>query len=322
MRTVFAGIAAVMLAVVAASAVAQSYPSRLIRLIVPFPPGGAVDLLGRGVAQQLGEQTGQSVVVDNRGGAAGIIGSDALAKAAADGYTIGVIPDVLFSIYPHIYAKLPYSAGEFAPVTLAITLDMALFAHPSVAASTLQEIIALAKTKPDLFSFGTPGTGSPMHLAGELINKMAGIRMVHVPYKGGGPATADAIAGQIPLLIAGLAPALPQVKAGKLKTIAVLDSRRSALAPEVPTMAEAGLAGFQVSSWIGFFAPSGTPPEILERLNQEIVKALNSPALNSRLVSSGMAVVGSTRAALAARIRDDSDVWVRVIREAGVRLEQ
>ncbi len=310
-----------MLAAVAAASVAQTYPSRPIRLTVPAAPGGAGDLLARGVAQRLGEQIGQTVIVVNHGGASGIIGSDAVAKAAPDGYTIGLIPDPIFTIYPYLYAKIPYGAGDFAPITLAATLEIALFAHPSVAANTLQEIIALAKSKPGLLSFGSPGAGTPMHLAGELINQMAGIKLVHAPYKGGGPATADAIAGHIPLLIAGLAPALPQVKSGKLKIIAVTGSHRSAMAPEVPTMAESGLPEFQVSAWFGFFAPAGTPPEYVERLNREIVKALNLPELNSRLVSSGMAVVGGTREALAARIRSDSEVWRRIIRAADLRLD-
>ena len=320
MRTVFAGIAAVMLAVVAASAVAQSYPSRLIRLIVPFPPGGAVDLLGRGVAQQLGEQTGQSVVVDNRGGAAGIIGSDALAKAAADGYTIGVIPDVLFSIYPHIYAKLPYSAGEFAPVTLAITLDMALFAHPSVAASTLQEIIALAKTKPDLFSFGTPGTGSPMHLAGELINKMAGIRMVHVPYRGSSPAMIDLIAGQTQLYIASLITSLPHVRSGKVRGLAVTGAARSTVVPEIPAIAET-LRGYEVVNSYYLLAPAGTPGDVIAKLHAEASKAVRQPDVVERLAKDGADPVGNSPSEAAQYIAQEIVKWGKAVKESGAKPE-
>src|SRR6185436_5390253 len=199
-------IAILVLAAANFAAHAQTYPSRAIRMIVPAAAGGSIDVLARGAAQQLAELLGQPIVVDNRAGASAIIGSGAVADAAPDGYTIGLLPDPVFTIYPHVYKKLPFSAESFAPISMGATTAMALFVHPSVPANTLQELVALAKAKPDALSFGTPGTGSPMHLAGELIAQMAGIRLLHVPYKGGAPATTDAIAGQIPMLIAGLAP--------------------------------------------------------------------------------------------------------------------
>jgi tripartite-type tricarboxylate transporter receptor subunit TctC len=310
------------LTLMASGACAQSYPSRPIKLVVPAAAGGAIDILARTMAQPLTEQLGQSVVVENRGGASGIIGTDVVAKATPDGYTIGLIPDPAFTIYPHVYDKLPFTIDEFAPISEGATTALALFAHPSVPANTLQELIALAKSKPGSLSFGTPGAGTPMHLVGELLQQTAEIKMVHVPYRGGAPAMNDTVAGQIPLLIAGLAPALPLVQSGRLKAIAITDAKRSALAPDVPTFIESGLEGFQVTTWFGFFAPAGTPRPIIEQLNGEILKSFKSSELVSRLLKGGLEVSGGTPDALAARTRRDSQTWLGVVRKINLRLVQ
>ena len=302
-------------------AASQDYPSPPIKVIVPAAAGGSIDIVARSVGQLLSEQLGQPLVIENRGGASGIVGTDILAKAPPDGYTIGLIPDPVFTIYPHVYAKLTFTVTDFAPIAEVASTSLAIFAHPSVPAVTLQELVALAKSAPDTLSFGTPGTGTPMHLAGELLQQMAGIKMVHVPYKGGAPAMNDAIAGQIPLLIAGLAPALPFVQSGSLKLIAITDARRSALAPDLPTISESGLPGFQVTTWFGFFAPAGTPVTIVNQLNQEILKALKSPDLNSRLFKMGSEISGGTPAMLSARISSDLQTWMPVIRQIGLRLD-
>jgi tripartite-type tricarboxylate transporter receptor subunit TctC len=319
LRTFFFGLA---LTLAAPTVGAQSYPSRPIKIIVSAAAGGTLDILARSVAQKLGEQLSQSVIVENRGGASGIVGTEMVAKAEADGYTIGLIPDPAFTIYPHVYEKLPFTVDDFEPITEGATTALGIFAHSSIQVSTLHELIALAKLKPDSLSFGTPGTGTPMHLAGELLKQVAGFNMVHVPYKGGAPAMNDAVAGQIPVLIAGLGPVLPFVQSGHLKALAITDSKRSALAPDVPTVAESGLPGFQVTTWSGFFTSAGTPLRIIGRLNREILIALRSPDLPAKMLKAGLEVSGSTPEELAARTRADSQHWLPVVRTIGLRLEQ
>jgi tripartite-type tricarboxylate transporter receptor subunit TctC len=309
------------LALAASTVGAQTYPSRPIRLVVPAAAGGSIDILARNTAQALTEQLGQSIIVENRVGASGIVGTDALAKAAPDGYTLGLIPDPTFTIYPHLYEKLPFSIDDFTPISVGATTALAVFAHRSVPANTLQELIALAKANPSSLSFGTPGIGTPMHLVGELVEQAADIKMVHVPYKGGAPAMNDAVAGHIPLLIAGLAPVLPFMRSGDLKALAITDAQRSAMAPDVPTLKEAGLPGVEVTTWFGFFGPAGLPVDIVDRLNREILNALNFPNLRSKLLQSGLEAVPGTPDEVMQRIRDGSRIWPPVIRKAGLRLE-
>jgi len=299
-----------------------AWPSKTVRLIMPFPAGGSVDILARGVADGLGAQLGQSVVVETRTGAAGIVGSEVIARAAPDGYTFGVIPDVISTIYPQVYAKLPFDPlRDLAPIQNATTLALALFAHPSVKANSLRELIVESKGG-TAFSFGTPGNGTPMHLGGELINLRAGTKLAHVPYRGGGPAVVDLLGGQIPLAIAGVGSGAQHVKSGKLKALATLGAKRAPGLPDTPTVAESGVDGYDVASWLGFFAPTGTPEAIVQRLNAEIAKVLAAPAFRERLLAGGMEVVAESPAVTRERIARESKVWADVIKRSGIKLEQ
>jgi tripartite-type tricarboxylate transporter receptor subunit TctC len=301
----------------------DAYPAKPVRLVVPFPTGGSADILGRTVAERLSAQWSQQVLVDNRSGAAGIVGTDAVAKAAPDGYTIGLVPDPLFTSYPALYPKLPYDPrADFAPIVLAASLAMGVFAHPSVSANSLAELIAAAKAKPGTFAFGTPGNGTPMHLGGELINQSAGVQLVHIPYRGGGPATADLLGGQIPLAIVGIGSAAQHVRAGKLKAIAALDSKRSPAMPEMPTIAESGIPGYEVTTWFALYAPAKTPPAVIARLHGESVKALAHPEARQRLERAGMDTVGAAPEQVSARLERDRRQWEKVIRAASIKLDQ
>jgi tripartite-type tricarboxylate transporter receptor subunit TctC len=311
-----------LLSLAAAAASAEAYPTKLIRMIVPFPAGGTTDILARSVGQKLSEALGQQVIIDNRPGAGGNIGSDMVAKAAPDGYTLLMGTVGTHAINSSLYAKMPFDhIKDFAPITLVAAVPNVLVVNPAVEAKSVQELIALAKAKPGQLSFASSGNGTSIHLSGELFKTMAGVDMLHVPYKGSAPALTDLIGGQVNLMFDNLPSSLAHIKAGKLRALAVTSSKRSAALPDVPTIAEAGLPGFEASSWFGVFAPAGTAKEIVTRLNMEIVKALNSPELKERLAAQGAEAVGNSPEQFAAHIKSETAKWAKVVKASGATVD-
>ena len=301
---------------------AQSYPNRPIRMVVPFPPGGPNDVIGRLLAQKISEPLGQQVVLDNRGGAGGIIGTDIVAKAAPDGYTILFSGTASLSINPSLYLKLPYDPlKDFSHITLVGTAPSILVMHPAVPVKTIKDLIDLAKAKPGKLNFASAGIGTPPHLAGEMFNSMTGVQMVHVPYKGGGPALTDLIAGQVEMYFAGISTALPLIKDGKLRAIAVTSARRTAIMPEMPTIAESGLPGFEIGNWYAIVAPAGTPRPIVMRLNSELNKALAMADVKKRFLDLAADPIGSTPEELAAYNKSEIEKWAKLIKLAGIKPE-
>jgi tripartite-type tricarboxylate transporter receptor subunit TctC len=303
-------------------ALAQSYPSKPIRMIVPFPAGGATDIVARLVAQKFSEAWGHQVIVDNRGGAGGTIGSDLAAKSPADGYTMIVATSSTHSIAQSLYAKLPYdSVKDFAPVTLLATATILLAAHPSVPAKNVKELIALAKAHPNQLSFASSGNGGISHLVGELFKAQAGVQMLHVPYKGDTPALIDLVSGQVSLEFGTAVSFLPYVKSGKLKALAVTNPKRSPVVPDVPTVAESGLPGFEALQWFGILVPAGTPKEIVARLNAESVKIMRQPDIKDRMTALGADVVANTSDEFAAFQRAEIVKWAKVVKDSGARVD-
>lgn len=320
----FAGLAAVLTAGMPLHVHAQqgAWPTRPVRFIVPYPPGGTTDIVGRGIASKLSASLGQQFVVDNRGGASTIIGADIAAKSAPDGYTILLVTATTLSINPQVYPKLPYeTVRDFAPITSAVRVPFVLAAHPSVPANTVQELIALAKAKPGAISYGTPGTASTNHLGGALLEAMAGIKLLHVPFKGSGPAMTGVLGGQVHLILTGIATVLPHAKSGKAKILAYCDDARHPNLPDVPSTGEAGLKGYQAGTWFGIVTRAGTPAPIVARLNREIVGALGAQDLRSRLVAIGFDVTPSTPEAFSKFIQSDMAKTAKVIKAAGIRIE-
>ncbi len=290
-------------------------------MIVAVPPGGPADTLARLVGPRLAEAFGQSVVIDNRPGANGNIAYEMVARAAPDGYTITVAAAGV-AINPSLYRDVKYDPlRDFAPITLGISVPNILVVHPSVAAASVKELIALAKAHQGQLTFASAGNGTSGHLALEQFRLASGIQVVHVPYKGGGPALSEVIAGQVQALFSIALAAIPQVKAGKVRALAITSAQRSALAPELPTVAESGFPGFEVVGWFGWLAPAKTPREIVNRLNSEIVRILKLPEMRARLQVLGADPVGDTPQAFAAFIKSEHDKWARVIREANIRAE-
>jgi tripartite-type tricarboxylate transporter receptor subunit TctC len=314
---------ALLLGMVATTAVcAQVYPSRPIRFIVPFAPGGSTDTLARTLGTKLTEALGQQVVVDNRAGGNGNIGTDVVAHAVPDGYTIllGYIANL--AIGPSLYAKLPYDpVKDFAPITLLAVAPNILVVHPSVPARNFQEFIAYAKANPTKVNFASAAVASPGHLSGELLNLAAGIHMQHVPYKGAGQAVVDLVGGQVQVMVSGMSAVMPHIKAGRLRPLAVTGARRSPAVPEVPTIAESGFPKFEATAWYGVLAPAGTAPAIVTRLNTEILRALKLPDVKERLEYVGFEIVGSTPAAFGAYIKSEIIKWAPVVKAAGVKPE-
>ena len=299
------------------------YPdNKPIRLIVPAAPGGGADFVARILGQKLGEALGPTVVVDNRAGASGTIAADNTAKASPDGHTLLIGQSTSIVIAPHMYAKLGYDTlRDLVPITLVAQLPNILVVHPSVKALSVKELIALAKARPDLLNYGSSGNGAPSHLAGEMFKSAAGVGMVHVPYKGAGPAVDDLLAGQIQLMFAPIVAVLPQVKAGRLRALAVTSSARSAAAPEVPTLAESGLPGYEISSWFGLFAPAGTPPAVVDRLYRESAKALQSADVRERFAQEGAEPVGSTPAEFGGYVKSEFAKYGRIVKGIGIKAE-
>jgi len=300
---------------------ADAYPGRPIRFILPFPPGGGTDILGRLIAERLTANLGQPVVTENRGGAGGNVGAEAAARSAPDGYTIVLVAPSL-AISPSLYSKLNYDpVRDFAPVSLVATVPNVIITHPSVPANTLAEFTRLAKTKPGGMNFGSGGSGTSNHLAGELFNIVAGVKLVHVPYKGVNMAMQDVLSGQIHFVVIGIPAAAPHIKAGKLRALALVAPQRSAALPEVPTVAEAGLRDFEVTTWYGILAPTGTPRPIITRLNAEIVRIMHAPELRDRLAAMGTDPVTSTPEEFADLIKREIAKWGKVVREAGLKAD-
>lgn len=300
---------------------AQTYPAKLVRMVVPTAPGGGVDILSRLVGQKLSETLGQQFVIDNRPGAGANIGTALVAKSPADGYTLLMVPSSI-SISASLYKKLPYDAvKDLAPIALVASTPYFVVLHPSVPVASVRELVKLAKSKPGELTYASGGSGTASHLAGEMLKKMAGIDLVHVPYKGVGPAVTDVLAGHVSLIFAGLPASGSHIKAGKLKAIAVADAKRSSLMPQLPTIAEAGYPGYAVENWLGMLAPAGTPADIISRLNGDIVRMLDIAEVRERLAAQGFEPVGSTPGQFAAQLKSEIEKWARVIHETGVRAD-
>jgi tripartite-type tricarboxylate transporter receptor subunit TctC len=300
---------------------AQSYPAKPIRLIVPFAPGGSTDIVARLLAPRLSENLGQSVVVENRAGGGTTIGMDHLAKSPPDGYTLGVAT-LTFALNPSLFAKLPYdTVKDFAPVSLVSIVPFVMAIHPSIPARSVKEYAALAKARPGALDYSSSGIGSASQMAAELFKYMTGTNIVHIPYTGGGPALVAVLSGQVSLFVASIPGALPHFKSGKLIPLGVTSAKRDPTLPNVPSIAEAGLAGYELLEYQGIVAPAATPRAVVMKLNQEIVKALASADLKERFTTSGAYVVGSTPEALAAHVQTQIAAWAKVIKAAGIKLE-
>lgn len=309
-------------AAVAAPARADNYPEKPIRLIITSPPSGTSDALGRPTAQKLGESLGKQIVIDNRAGASGNIGAEIVAKSIPDGYTLLLAQTQTLAVNPTLYKKLAFDPlRDFTPVAMVASVVFVLVANPSLAANTVTELVRLAKAQPGQLTFASASSGSVSHLAGELLKSAAGIDMLHVPYKGAGPAVIDLIGGQVMLMFAGGPSASTQIKAGRLKLIAVAGAARSPAFPGVPTIAESGMPGFDVSAWWGVVAPARTPQAVVARLNREIIRALELPDIKERFASQGADPVIMTPAQFGAYIKSEYTKWAKVVKDSGARVE-
>ena len=301
---------------------AQTWPTKPIRFISPFAPGGGADITSRVIAQKLHDALGQPVLVDNRGGAGGMIGVDLGAKASPDGYTLvlGTIGPI--AINPSLYAKMPYDPiKDLVPVTLAADALNVLVVHPALPVKNVKELIALGKARPNELNFGSSGPGATDHLAGELFNMLTGTKMVHVPYKGGAPAMLDLMSGNVQIIFSTVSTAIGQIKGGKIRALGMTGTKRFLLMPELPTIAEAGVPQFAVNNWYGVFVPAGTPKEIIARLNTEIVKVLNLPDAKQRLLESGIEATPSTPEQFATYILAETRKWAKVVKDANIKVE-
>ncbi len=302
-------------------AVAAGYPDKPIRLVVPFAAGGGTDLIGRTIGLRLAEALGQPIVIDNRVGAGGVIGADLAAKAVPDGYTLLMGTPGPLTINPNLVAIMPYKLDDFAPVTLATISPFVLVVHPAVPAATVKELIALAKARPGALNYGSAGNGSVAHLAAEQFKALTGVQIAHIPYKGSSQSVADLLGGQVQFVFENLPVVLPHVRSGKLRALAVGTKNRSALAPELPTMIEAGVPGYEASTASGVLAPAKTPREIVARLNRDLVKILQAAEVRERFATQGLEAVGSTPAQYAAHLRDELAQNAKVIKASGIKIE-
>jgi len=310
------------LLVVALAVHAGAFPDRPVRLVVPFPAGGSTDIIGRTLGQKLSETWGQPVVIDNRPGGSTIIGTDLVAKSAPDGHTL-LMTTAPFTIVPSLIDKLSYDpAKDFQPITLINTTPLVVVVNPSVPVRSIKELIALARAKPGALNFGSTGNGGSSHLAGELFNVMAGVKMVHVPYKGNAPALNDLVGGHVDIAFNGLTSAMPLIKAGKLRALAVTSLTRAGALPEVPTLDELGLKGFQAVGWNGLSAPARTPKEVIARINADVVKVLHAPELVERLKAEGSDPVGNSPEQFAVFLQDETAKWSRIIKFANIKAMQ
>jgi tripartite-type tricarboxylate transporter receptor subunit TctC len=313
---------AVVTPLVSMPAAAQAYPAKPVRMVLPYPPGGGSDTIGRPLAQKLSESLGQQVVVENRGGANGNIGMEHVARATPDGYTIVFALTAQLAVNPALYGKVPYDpVKDFAPITLLGTGAYILVVHPSLPARTLKQLVALAKAQPGQIAYSSSGNGSGGHLAAELLNSMAGIRMLHVPYKGGGPALVDLIAGQVQVLFSTQLASWPHIQSGRIRALAVSTAKRPASIPDLPTVAEAGLPGYDSGVWYGVLAPAGTPRDVIMKLNGEIIRALKVQDYRALLVNNAIDPIGSPPEQLGQYIKSELTKWAKVVKEAGVRVD-
>ncbi len=301
---------------------AQAYPNRPVTFVVPFPAGGGTDIAARLVATKLGAKWGQTVVVDNRAGAAGIVGTDVVSKAKPDGYILLIANVGIPSINPVLYAKLPYNPDTaFAPITQICELPFVLMATPSLPANNAQELVALAKSKPDKITFASSGSGGSPHLTGEIFQQATGVKLTHIPYKGGGPAMTDLMAGHVDLLFASILEGSAHIKSGKLKALAVTSAKRSPALPDVPTLAESGISGAESGSWVALLAPAGTPQAVIDKIGADVKEVLSVAETRNQLVTQGATAQTSTPAQLQALIDGDRARYGRVIREKGLKVE-
>ena len=305
----------------AGNCLAQDYPNKPVRFIVPYAPGGSSDILARTLGQKLAEAMGQPFIIDNRPGAGSMVGTDALAKSPADGYTI-ILSDMPHTINPSINSKVPYDpVKDFSPVTVISVSPMFLFVHSSFEAKSVKELIALAKAQPNKFAIASGGNGATTHLVAELLQASAGIKLTHVPYKGAGPAIADVAAGQVPITFTSMATAAPLVKAGRLRVLGVTSSKRLAAFPDVPTFEESGLTGLTFEHWWGIMAPARTPAAVVAKLHGEIVKALAAPDVRDRFTALAVEPRTNTPDQFRALIESDLARWAKVVRDAGIKPE-
>lgn len=316
------GVIAIAMAQAAGAAIAQTYPVKAVRLIVPFPPGGSTETLGRLVGVKLSELWGQPFIVDNRPGASGIIGTELGAKAAPDGYTLLMGSAGPLTILPGLQGKLPYdSLKDFAPIVNVAALPNVYALHPSVPARDIKSLIALARARPGQLAFSSNGSGTPGHLAGELLKSMAGINLLHVPYKGAAPGTMAVLSGEVSMTVTTPTAVLPQVKAGRLKIIAVTSLQRLPQLPDIPTVAESGLAGYEAISWFGLVAPAALPAELLKKIGSDALQVLGQREVRERVTALGATLIANTPEQYRAQIRDDLAKWARVISQSGAKPE-
>jgi tripartite-type tricarboxylate transporter receptor subunit TctC len=313
---------AAVVATVALGASAQNYPTKPIRVVVPFPAGGTTDVLARAAAQKLTETLGQAAVVDNRPGAGGNIGAELVAKSPPDGYTLLMGTVGTHAINPSLYPKMPYDhVRDFAPIILVAGVPNVLVINPALPVNSVQELIAYAKANPGKLNFASSGNGTSIHLSGELFKTMTGLQIAHIPYKGSAPALQDLVGGQVQLMFDNLPSSLALIKAGRLKALAVTSRERAAALPDVPTMAEAGLPGFEASSWFGLLAPAGTPQPIIARLNGDVAKWLASPEAKDKLLAQGAIAAGGTPEDFARQIAAETAKWQKVVKDSGAKID-
>ena len=299
-----------------------AYPNKSVKLIVPFPPGGGNDVIGRVIAQKLSDRWGQTVVVDNRAGANGIVGLQALTQSAPDGYTLAVGAAGPLAVNPSLYARLPYDPiKDFAPITNMVNYPLLLVTHPSVPVKNVRELVALAKAKPDQLSYASPGSGNSGHLAGELFNSMAGVQTVHVPYKGQGPALTDLLSGQVSMLYSSIPSVIQQVKSGQLRALAVGSAKRLPSLPDIPTLAESGVPGYEAYSWVGLVAPAHTPADIVKKIHRDVSDILKDKEVAEKLNQQGALPVGDTPEEFGLYIKSEIAKWGKVVRDANIKAD-
>ena len=301
---------------------AQSFPSKPIRLICPFPPGGAVDIASRAIAAELSKNLGQTVTVDNKPGAGGNIGGAETARSAPDGYTIFMTTSGISAINPFLYAKMPFDPmKDLLPVSALVSLNNVLVVHPSVKANSVSELIALAKAQPGAITYASSGSGTSIHMSGEMLKHLAGINMTHIPYKGSAPALTDLMGGQVMVMLDNIPSALPHIKSGKLRALATTGAKRDALLPELPTLAEAGVTGYESGVWFGLAVPAGTPREIVAKLNAEAVKGTKSPDYVKRMTELGYNIIGSNPEQMGEMLRGEVTRWGPIVKASGAKAD-
>lgn len=323
MKQIFARNLSIVMAALAAAgcAHAQSWPAKPIRFIIPWPPGGGADVLSRLLAPKLAQAIGHNFIMENRPGAAGNIGTEVAARAPGDGYTIVFAYSGTHAINPSLYRQMPFKATDFVPISWLSLVPQVVVVHPTLPVKNMNELIALARARPGQVTYASSGNGAVNHLAGELFNTMAGVKMVHIPYKGGAAASFAVLAGETTVILGEPAGVVPHISVKKLRAIAVTSGRRSLGMPELPTVIESGMPGYDVTSWNGVLAPAGTPPEIVSRLTTEFVKAVRSPDLRDKLLVQGFEPVGSTSEEFAEHIRSESAKWGKVVRATGMKVD-